>query len=108
MESSLRPKHEREHRINGRGRTYPLAGREHIQWHRPAQTRPRRRRGFHHWHRRLPYWALGVTEQDALRIVRTALDQGINFLDNCWDYNDGASEDAWGKLSPMATARKPS
>jgi len=24
-----------------------------------------------------------VTEQEALRIVRTALDQGINFLDNC-------------------------
>src|ERR1700689_1753127 len=38
-----------------------------------------------------------VTEQEALRIVRTALDQGINFLDNCWDYNDGASEARMGK-----------
>src|SRR6202046_5716294 len=38
-----------------------------------------------------------VTEQEALRIVRTALDQGINFLDNCWDYNDGASEERMGK-----------
>ena len=26
-----------------------------------------------------------VTEQDAIRIVRAGLDQGINFLDNCWD-----------------------
>lgn len=30
--------------------------------------------------------------QDSIRIVRTALDQGINFLDNCWDYNGGNSE----------------
>jgi len=38
-----------------------------------------------------------VSEADAIRIVRTALDQGINFLDNCWDYNDGASEVRMGK-----------
>jgi len=28
-------------------------------------------------------------EQDSIRIIRTALDNGINFLDNCWDYNGG-------------------
>jgi len=39
----------------------------------------------------------GVTEQEAIRIVRTALDQGINFLDNCWDYNAGVSEQRMGK-----------
>jgi predicted aldo/keto reductase-like oxidoreductase len=38
-----------------------------------------------------------VSEAEAIRIVRTALDQGINFLDNCWDYNDGASEVRMGK-----------
>src|ERR1700685_3736418 len=38
-----------------------------------------------------------VTEQEGLRVVRTALDRGINFLDNCWDYNDGASEERMGK-----------
>ena len=32
------------------------------------------------------------TEEESVRIVRTALDSGINFLDNCWDYNGGASE----------------
>ena len=31
------------------------------------------------------------------RIVRTAIDRGINFLDNSWDYNDGASEIRMGK-----------
>ena len=36
-------------------------------------------------------------EQESLRIIRTALDNGINFLDNCWDYNDGQSEIRMGK-----------
>jgi predicted aldo/keto reductase-like oxidoreductase len=31
-------------------------------------------------------------EQESIRIIRTALDNGINFLDNCWDYNNGQSE----------------
>src|SRR6267142_2340835 len=45
-------------------------------------------------------WHLGlqhVDEQLAIRIVRSAIDEGINFLDNCWDYNDGASEERMGK-----------
>src|SRR5438105_6468787 len=45
-------------------------------------------------------WHLGlkqVDEQLAIRIVRSAIDEGINFLDNCWDYNDGASEIRMGK-----------
>jgi predicted aldo/keto reductase-like oxidoreductase len=37
------------------------------------------------------------TEEESIRIVRTALDRGINFLDNCWDYNGGASEMRMGK-----------
>ena len=41
---------------------------------------------------------LGVpAEQEAIRIVRTALDNGMNFLDNCWDYNNGLSEERMGK-----------
>src|SRR6267378_2226734 len=45
-------------------------------------------------------WHLGLSQVDeklAIRIVRTALDRGINFLDNCWDYNEGASEIRMGK-----------
>ncbi len=30
--------------------------------------------------------------QESIRIIRTGLDSGINFLDNCWDYNGGESE----------------
>jgi len=36
-------------------------------------------------------------ENESIRIIRTALDEGINFLDNCWDYNDGQSEIRMGK-----------
>src|SRR5436190_2866260 len=36
-------------------------------------------------------------EQEGIRIIRTALDNGVNFLDNCWDYNDGISEVRMGK-----------
>ena len=37
------------------------------------------------------------TEDDSIRIVRTAIDNGINFMDNCWDYNNGHSEIRMGK-----------
>jgi len=36
-------------------------------------------------------------EQESIRIIRSALDHGVNFLDNCWDYNQGASEIRMGK-----------
>ncbi|HEX2678439.1 MAG TPA: aldo/keto reductase [Polyangiales bacterium] len=36
-------------------------------------------------------------EQDSIRIVHAAIDGGINFLDNCWDYHDGESERRMGK-----------
>lgn len=36
-------------------------------------------------------------EQLGISLVRTALDHGINFLDNSWDYNAGASELRMGK-----------
>src|SRR5581483_11750277 len=45
-------------------------------------------------------WHLGLKKVDealAIRIVRTAIDQGINFLDNSWDYNEGTSEIRMGK-----------
>src|ERR687885_394610 len=49
--------------------------------------------GLGGWHLGLKY----VDEQLAIRIVRSAIDRGITFLDNSWDYNDGASEIRMGK-----------
>jgi aryl-alcohol dehydrogenase-like predicted oxidoreductase len=45
-------------------------------------------------------WHLGfesLDEQESIRIVRSAIDRGINFMDNSWDYNDGRSEVRMGK-----------
>src|SRR6478752_6118752 len=28
-------------------------------------------------------------EAEGIRIVRTAVDHGVTFMDNCWDYHDG-------------------
>ena len=45
-------------------------------------------------------WHLGfksIDEELSIRIIRTAIDNGINFMDNCWDYNEGASEIRMGK-----------
>lgn len=39
----------------------------------------------------------GVTAEESIKIVRAALDEGVNFLDNCWDYNGGESEIRMGK-----------
>jgi len=36
-------------------------------------------------------------DADGIKLIRTALDAGINFLDNCWDYHDGLSELRMGK-----------
>ncbi len=36
-------------------------------------------------------------ERESIRIIRSAIDRGITFMDNCWDYNDGTSEVRMGK-----------
>jgi len=33
----------------------------------------------------------------SIRLIRSAVDSGITFLDNCWDYNDGISEVRMGQ-----------
>jgi aryl-alcohol dehydrogenase-like predicted oxidoreductase len=33
---------------------------------------------------------------ESVRLIRTAIDRGINFMDNSWDYNDGVSEERMG------------
>ena len=38
-----------------------------------------------------------LTEEESIQLIRTAVDRGMNFLDNCWDYNNGVSEIRMGK-----------
>jgi aryl-alcohol dehydrogenase-like predicted oxidoreductase len=37
------------------------------------------------------------SEAIGIKIIRTAIDRGMNFMDNCWDYHDGESEVRMGK-----------
>jgi predicted aldo/keto reductase-like oxidoreductase len=39
----------------------------------------------------------GLTEDESIRLIRAAIDRGITFMDNCWDYNEGQSEIRMGK-----------
>ena len=36
-------------------------------------------------------------EQDGIRLIHSAIDRGINFMDNSWDYHKGGSEIRMGK-----------
>lgn len=36
-------------------------------------------------------------EQDSIKLIRAAIDRGITFMDNCWDYHNGKSEIWMGK-----------
>ena len=38
-----------------------------------------------------------LSEDEAIRLIRQALDRGMNFMDNSWDYNEGQSEIRMGK-----------
>jgi predicted aldo/keto reductase-like oxidoreductase len=40
---------------------------------------------------------MNMSESDAIQLVRAAVDRGINFMDNSWDYNNGDSEIRMGK-----------
>jgi predicted aldo/keto reductase-like oxidoreductase len=50
--------------------------------------------GLGGWHLALKH----VDEAKSLHIIRSAIDRGITFLDNSWDYNDGQSELRMGKV----------
>jgi aryl-alcohol dehydrogenase-like predicted oxidoreductase len=49
--------------------------------------------GLGGWHIGIP----GVDEALGVRLIRTAIDRGITFLDNSWDYNEGLSEERMGR-----------
>ncbi len=45
-------------------------------------------------------------EQEGIRIIHAAIDNGINFMDNCWDYHGGDSEVRMGKALKGAYRQK--
>jgi hypothetical protein len=43
-----------------------------------------------------------LSEADSIKIIRSAIDHRITFMDNCWDYNNGNSEIRMGVPDPMS------
>ncbi len=44
-------------------------------------------------------WHLGAFKEDAdsIRVMHAAIDEGLTFFDNAWDYHDGRSEELMGR-----------
>ena len=44
-------------------------------------------------------WDIGAVadEAESIAIMHRAIDEGITFFDNCWDYHQGRSEERMGK-----------
>jgi len=44
-------------------------------------------------------WHIGAVKDqaEAIKIMHAAIDEGVNFFDNAWDYHDGGSEEIMGK-----------
>ena len=47
-----------------------------------------------------------LTSREATRIIRSAIDRGLTFMDNSWDYNEGESEMRMGKALKEGYRRK--
>ena len=44
-------------------------------------------------------------ESDSIRLIQRAIDEGITFLDNAWDYHDGLAEERMGKAISQGKRR---
>src|SRR5687768_3204756 len=38
-----------------------------------------------------------LTEPQSIKLIQRSVDEGITFMDNCWDYHDGVAEERMGK-----------
>jgi aryl-alcohol dehydrogenase-like predicted oxidoreductase len=48
----------------------------------------------------------GLEETESIRLIHAAIDRGITFMDNSWDYNEGQSEIRMGKALSQAGYRQ--
>jgi predicted aldo/keto reductase-like oxidoreductase len=53
-------------------------------------------------------WHIGSVKDpnEAVKIMHRALDEGLTFFDNAWDYHDGGSEEVMGKALAVDGKRK--
>ena len=49
--------------------------------------------------------SIHTSENDSIRLIQRAVDEGITFLDNAWDYHDGRAEERMGKAISQGNRR---
>lgn len=83
-----------------------------IKWQRVNEyempTRPLGNTGEHVSIIGLGGWHIGnkLTAKESSYIQHEAINNGVTFFDNCWDYNDGVSEEYMGKALAVNTYRE--
>jgi predicted aldo/keto reductase-like oxidoreductase len=58
------------------------------------------------WHSVAPAAMEKADESDSIRLMHAAIDEGINFFDNAWDYHDGYAEEVMGRALAMDGRRQ--
>jgi predicted aldo/keto reductase-like oxidoreductase len=71
-------------------------------------TRPLGRTGINVSILCLGGWHIGAVKnpKEAINIMHAAIDEGLTFFDNAWDYHDGGSETIMGRALAMGGRRK--
>ena len=58
------------------------------------------------WHSTARVAMEKAEESESIRLMHAAIDEGINFFDNAWDYHDGGAEELMGKALAMDGKRE--
>lgn len=76
--------------------------------HTGIPTRPLGRTGVQVSILCLGGWHIGSIrdDQEAIRIMHAAIDEGITFFDNAWEYHDGRSEELMGRALAIGGRRQ--
>ncbi len=57
------------------------------------------------WHSVARVAMNAAPEREAIHLMHSAIDEGINFFDNAWDYHDGFAEEVMGRALHMDSKR---
>ena len=87
-------------------RPRPCRPGEECRGHSPATAGPDRRESDHDRPGRASTRPCRRQEKDAIRLIQRAVDEGITFLDNAWDYTTARPRSGWARHLAGRPARQ--